>query len=123
MSTIVITIEEPAVPPSALMELHRTTGRGLGDIRSAISRGEPIFEQEIFGANYEEHGSMIRAIVACLRNASVPCRIYELPEGHTMESCALVDNCRISVQVLTNILDQTDAELDRQINGTGHSAS
>ncbi len=115
MSKIVIFVDGTAAPANALMALQRATGRGLGELRTAIGRGDPIFEREIFDGDYEEHASVVRAVVRSLEDAAIPSRIYELPEGETMESCSFVDNCQISIEVLNNILDQADAELDRQL--------
>ena len=111
MSKIVIVVDLTAAPANALVALQRATGRGLGELRTAIGRGDPIFERQIFDGDYEEHASVVRS----LEDAAIPIRIYELPEGETMESCSFVDNSQISVEVLNNILDQADAELDRQL--------
>jgi len=115
MSQILIFIDDATLAPDVLMSLQRTTGRGLSAIRDAVGHGKPIFEREIFDADYEAHAATIRAIVSCLTNTSIPSRIYELPEGETMETCAFVDKCLISTDVLENILSQADAELDRQL--------
>ena len=115
MSTIVIFVADPAMSATAIMRLQRITGRGIAEIRNAITQGEPIFEREIFDSDYEEHAAMIRGIVRHLQEASLPSKIYEIPEGETMESCSFVDECQISIEVLNNILDQADAELDRQL--------
>jgi hypothetical protein len=97
------------------MAIQRATGRGLSELRTAIGQGDPIFEREIFAGDYAEHASMIRAVVRSLEDAAIESRIYELREGETIESCTHVDNCRISVEVLNNILHQADVELDRQL--------
>ena len=115
MSIVVIFVADSTMPAAAIVGLQRITGRGIAEIRNAIIQGEPIFEREIFDSDYEEHAAVIRGIVRQLQDASLPSRIYELPEGETMESCSFVDQCQISTEVLGNILDQADAELDRQL--------
>ncbi len=115
MSKIVIVVSGSAAPAHTMMALHRATGRGLSELRTTIGQGDPVFEQTILDGDYEEHATVIRAVVQSLLDASIPFQIYELPEGETMESCSFVDNCQISIEVLNNILDQADAELDRQL--------
>jgi len=115
MSTIAICIDESAVPPTTIIKLQRLTGHSLNDIRDRIRQRRPIFEREIFDAQYVEHASKIRAIVDCLDGASIPNRIYELPEGETMETHPHVSQCQIAIEVLKNILDQADLEADRPI--------
>ena len=115
MSNIVIFVGDKVADASVLVKIQRVTGRGLSDIRNAIQHGTPIFEREIFDANYEEHASTIRAVIGCLEDASVPSRIYEIPEGETMKSCSFADKCQISAEVLRSILDQADVELGRQM--------
>jgi len=115
MSNIVIFVDGTAIAASTLLGLQRITGRGLAEIRTAIGKGKPIFQREIFDANYEEHASMIRKIVACLKDDSVRERIYEIPEGETMESCSFAEDCQIDTEVLKSILDQADLERDRQL--------
>jgi hypothetical protein len=117
MSQIVIFVDDRAAAPTVLMNIQRATRHGLDKIRDAISHGKPIFEQEIFDASYDSHAATIRAIVACLENESVVFRIYEIPEGEKFAECAFVKNCQISSDVLKNILNQADAELDRQLDG------
>ena len=115
MSNIAILIDDHTVNASLLVRLQRISKRGIGDIRDAIQQGQPVFEQELFDANYEEHASLIRSVIGCLEESSAPCRVYELPEGETMESCPSVDRYRIDIETLRNILHSADTELHRQM--------
>jgi hypothetical protein len=111
MSNIIIFIEDRTVSPHALMQLHRATGRSLSEIKNLIALGKPLFESEIFNTDYEQHALSIRAVLDCLIDMYLSFRIYEIPEGETMESYSFVDQCRISVEVLRNILNEADQEL------------
>ncbi len=75
-----------------------------------------IVEREIFDENYDDHATLIRSVLAVLEDAELRHRIYELPEGSTMETCDFVDRCLVSTEVMRNILNQADTELDRQLN-------
>ncbi|MCG8651521.1 MAG: hypothetical protein MI861_16890 [Pirellulales bacterium] len=86
MSNVVIFVDGDSVPASELMKLQKATSRGLGEIRSAISAGTPIVEREIFEGNFEDHASLVREVLTVLEDGALKHRIYELPEGETMET-------------------------------------
>jgi len=114
MSNIVIFIDDKSANASALMHLKNTTRRSLSEIRSAIENETPIIEREIFDESYDEHAAMLRRVIESIETHKLAHRIYEIPEGETLDSCDFVDNCAITIEVLNNILNNADAELDRQ---------
>ena len=113
MSNIVVLVDETSVPAASLMQLKSITGFGLSEVRGLLTKGSPIFEQEIFDSRYEEHAKQLRTILDFLEKSKFKHRVYELPEDETSESCSL-DEFQIADQVLKNILDNADEELDRQ---------
>ena len=116
MSNIVIFIDDKNANASALMQLKNATGRSLSEIRSAVENETPVVEREIFDEAYDEHAAMLRRVIESIETLELSHRIYEIPEGETMDSCDVVDNCAITIEVLNNILNNADAELDRQLN-------
>lgn len=116
MSNVVIYVDDTGVLPTGLIELQKATGRSLSDIRSSLTSGNPIFEHELFDSRYDDHAALIRNVLYVIETNNMKHRIYELPEGETMDSCAFVDRCLVSIEVMRNILNQADAELDRQLN-------
>lgn len=60
---------------------------------------------------------MLRRVLETIEVGGIQSRIYELPEGETMESCTFVDRCLISMDVMRHILIQADEEFARQSGG------
>ena len=115
MSNIVIFMDKEANRAEVVLRLQKATQKSLSDIRSSLASNTPIVEVELFEGDYDSHAKMLRAVMACMDELSLGSRIYELPEGETMESCGFVDKCEITPTVLENILSEADAELDRQL--------
>ena len=115
MSNIVIFLDQEANRPDVVLRLQKATQKSLSDIRSALTNNTPVVEVELFEGDYSSHAKMLRAVMSCMDEVSLGSRIYELPEGETMETCRFIDRCEITVTVLENILSQADAELDRQL--------
>lgn len=92
MSNIVIFVDDNDASASALMELKNATGRSLIEIRSAVENATPVVEREIFDESYDEYAAMLRRVVGSIEALGLTHRIYELPEGETMDTCDFVDN-------------------------------
>ncbi|RCS44019.1 hypothetical protein DTL42_17970 [Bremerella cremea] len=115
MSNIVIFLDQEANRADVVLRLQKATQKSLSDIRSSLMNNAPVVEVELFEGDYDSHAKMLRAVMSCMLELSLGCRIYELPEGETMETCSFVDKCEITPTVLENILSEADAELDRQL--------
>ena len=115
MSNIVIYVDETGVPAELLIQLQQATGKSLRDIRSALASGTPVFEHTLFDSRYDDHAAVIRNVSTVLEANNAKHRIYEFPEGETIESCTFADRCLIGIDTMRNILNQADAELDRQL--------
>ena len=115
MSNIVVYLSHDANRADAVHRLHKVTQKSLNDVRTSLVNNAPLLEVELFEGDYDSHARMLRELLACLDELSLGSRIYELPEGETMETCTFVEKCEISPSVLENILNEADAELDRQM--------
>ena len=114
MSNIVILLDDRNPSASALMDLQKATGKGLAEIRAAITSNLPLLEQEVFNAAFDAHASQIRRVLDAIEAHDIQHRLYELPEGRGYGETA-DDRWLISMSTLRSILDQADAELDRQL--------
>jgi hypothetical protein len=116
MSNIVVVVNERAVDVSVLKELHKILGGSLARIRTAISKGLPVVEMEIFDNQYEEKASLLRKLISLISRSDFGVEIYELPEGDSFESSSVRNESLISMEILKNILDSSDDEMDRQLD-------
>lgn len=115
MSHIVIYLDKEANRADVVLRLQKVTQQSLSNIRTALANNAPIVEVELFEGDYDSHAAMLRGLLSCLDEMSLSSRIYEVPESEMMETCTFVDKCEISPSVLENILNEADAELDRQL--------
>jgi hypothetical protein len=116
MSNIVVVVNEKSVDVSVLKELHKILGGSLASIRTAISKGLPVVEMEIFDNQYEENASLLRKLICLIRNSGLRAVIYELPEGDSFEVSSVRNESLISIEILENILDSSDDEMERQLD-------
>jgi|SRR5690554_1603674 len=116
MSNIVVVLKDKTVEVSVLKELHRILGGSLTTIRTAISKGLPLVEMEIFDNQYQEKASLLRKLISLIRSNGFEVEIYELPEGDSFETSDLLNESLINEDVLENILDSSDEEMDRQLD-------
>ena len=114
MSIIVFILNTAEVPGKTLMRLQGATRRSLIDLRGAIAKGKPLYERNIVLGDLEENALSVRAILGCLEELNLPFRIYELPEGETLETCVFSDKSKITVEVLNNILDSSEESRRQQ---------
>lgn len=116
MSNIVVVVNEKTVDVSVLKELHKILGGSLTGIRTAISKGLPIVEMEIFDNKYEEKASLLRKLISLTTSSKFGVEIFELPEGESFETSSVRNESLISIEILENILDSSDDEMDRQLD-------
>lgn len=116
MSNIVVVLKESVVEISVLKELHKILGGSLTEIRTAISKGLPIVEMEIFDNQYEEKASLLRNLISLIRSSRFGVEVYELPEGNSFETSGLLNESLINEDILEQILDSSDEEMDRQLD-------
>lgn len=114
MSNIVVILKEKAIDVSVLKQLHKLLGGSLATIRTAISKGLPVVEMEIFDNQYQEKASLLRGLISLIRSSGFGVEIYELPEGDSFATSNVRDESLINEDVLENILDSSDEEIDRQ---------
>lgn len=116
MSNIVVVLKNKTVEISILKELHRILGGSLNTIRTAISKGLPVVEMEIFDNKYQEKASLLRKMISFIRSNGVEVDIYELPEGDSFETSDSLRESLINEDVLENVLNSSDEEMDRQLD-------
>lgn len=115
MSNIVIVLQKSTAEVPVLGALHKILGRSLAEIRTSIREHSPIVEIELF-QQQEETASLLRKIIELVRQYNLAVDVYELPECDKYDSSAVVEQSRISMDVLRGILDSNDEELERQLN-------
>ena len=115
MSNIVVVLKKSTVEMPVLKELHRILGGSLTGIRTAISKGLPIVEMDIFDNQYEEKAGLLRSLISLIKSSGLEVAIYELPEGDDFETSERRNESLINEDVLENILDSSDDEMDRQL--------
>jgi len=105
-----------AIPAVQLMDLHKVLKCSLGELRQLLASGEPIVAREIFDNDFDQHAALIRNVLLVIEDGNLEHRIYELPEGRGIKTCDASPQCLIGVEVLRNILNEADAELNRQLD-------
>ena len=116
MSRIVFILDDAANRADIVMRLQRLTGRGLNEIRNALTDSSPVVEIDLYEGDFDSHATLLRSVLNCINEFSLRSKIYELPEGQTMKTCSFVDKCEISSEVLLNILRSDEEERDRQLS-------
>ena len=116
MSQIVIFLDDGANQPDVLIRLQQLTGRSLNDIRKALTTDSPVVEMELYEGDFDSHAAMLRSILNCIVEFSLRSKIYELPEGETMQKYSFGDKCEISSEVLLNILQADEEDRDRRLS-------
>lgn len=109
MSKIDIVIAEAPEPVKTIATLRRfIPAASVSDLRDRIATGAPVVEVLLFESNHGEVATLLRGLVAELPSTGARLRVFELRPG---ESFAEVDlsTKEITPQVLTNILDESDA--------------
>jgi hypothetical protein len=74
---------------------HNIVGGSIGELKSAMENGTPIFDEEIFTNTYEEHSSILRKILNEIEKLKLTHTIFEGED-------------EISRDILLNILDTSD---------------
>lgn len=119
MSNMVVIIStKEKLNVTVLGKLHKLLGGSLVGLRSAIMKGNPIVEMELFDGEYDQKASLLRALIALIRDNGVETEVYELSSGQTFTFASSRERQEslISLDVLENILKCSDEELDRQLN-------
>ncbi|QDU80464.1 hypothetical protein Pla110_21940 [Polystyrenella longa] len=114
MSRIVVYLEQQAQRADVVFRLHKVTQKSLEELRTSLATNAPVIELDLFNSDYDFNAGLLRKVMATLGELSIDSRIYELPEGETIDTCTFLDKCQISTEVLANILNEADAEFDRQ---------
>ncbi len=116
MSNIVVFLDQEANRADVILRLQKATQKSLSDIRSSLANNTPIVEVELFEGDYDSHAKMLRAVMSCMDELSLGSRIYELPEGETVDTCVFVHKCEITPTELENMLTSNDADLVQLID-------
>lgn len=116
MSNIVVILKESNIETSVLKDLYKIIGGPLTEIRTAISKGRPIIEMEIFDNQYEEKSKLLRKLISLIRSSGLEVDIFEIPEGDSFEASKARSESKISEDILENILDYSDDEIDCQLD-------
>lgn len=114
MSIVSIVVDGVAVNPECLREFRTATGLPYLELTELISNRIPIFRKEIFDDQIDDVHAQIREIISIADTYGVALCIFEFPEGNHGES-GMEDSCRISPQVLLNIIDMHRDEVVRQL--------
>jgi hypothetical protein len=71
MAKIVVVVQsDPST--SLLNALRRVSSVPLGRLRTALSRGEPLLERQVFGNDHDEAALEILRVVDCLEELRIP---------------------------------------------------
>ncbi len=73
-------------------------------------KNSPIVELELYDGDFEAHTILLRSVVACIEEFALKSRIYELPEGTTLQTCDFANKCQIEPSILLNILRSDESE-------------
>ena len=111
MSNIVVVLSKKTIDVSVLKELHKILGGSLARIRTAITKGLPVLETEIFDNQYDEKAALLRKIIDLIRRSRIDVEFYELPEGDTFKKSSVLKDSLIDGGILENILNSSDDEM------------
>ncbi|MEW8436803.1 MAG: hypothetical protein AB2689_01490 [Candidatus Thiodiazotropha taylori] len=95
MSVIKIIINSSEFTIDAVKSFHNIVGGSIGELRSAMKNGTPIFDEEIFTNTYEEHATNLRNLLKEIESYRL---IHTIFEGKD----------EISSAILLNTLDSSD---------------
>ena len=115
MSIIAVYVDGSDVPATALMALHRITGRGFADLKRTFGSGRALLAWELFDPSHEDKAGVLRDIAAWLEDHSIRSRIYEFPEGDTLQTPVSSEKFLIGTAGLRALLDHSDREVQRQM--------
>ncbi|UTV26473.1 hypothetical protein [Photobacterium atrarenae] len=115
MSSIVIVFREKC-DVGVLRDLHKLIGGSLSQTLEVIKKGKPVIEMELFDGKYDEKADLLRNLIALFKRGGVSIDIYELPSGQNFETSSLLNESRINLKTLENILVASDDEFERQLN-------
>jgi len=111
MSIFKIIVKNPISQETAF-KLYKILGISISEIKKRVNLEEPIFDDEIFGNNYEEKSAALRKIIAMSADdlINIEIMIESLEKDKELNSTI---NAVISREVLKNILDSADSESER----------
>ena len=78
------------------------------------SRGESVFEREIFGGYYQSHAKFLRALLDIIREEKFPCAINEIPCDERYPDNSKLSAFLIDAERVESILVAADEEIRRQ---------
>ena len=108
MSKIVL-VAAGEVPAAFVASARRITGASLSVVRAQLQAGQPFWEAPLFGNDHENQAAKLRALADEAAAHRVPLEVYELEPEETFDTCPKAD-CRISVEIMKNILDESDPD-------------
>jgi hypothetical protein len=113
MSVIVLVIDDE-LDAKILMSLHRVLNISLKLLQVAFETKLPILEVEIFEGDYQENARLIRSVLKIIGNEKIIAKFYEIPFGERYFGSLNIENWRISLDLVYDILEAADAEIERQ---------
>ncbi|WP_294925887.1 hypothetical protein [uncultured Paracoccus sp.] len=102
MSKVAILVQQEKNLP-AVANLAKILSLSLGEARSRIAEGKPLYEGLLFMNNHQEVSTRLRSLVTLLEQVEIPFRIFELEEDENF-SFAPHDETEIDSETLENIL-------------------
>lgn len=116
MSVIAIVLGRESYSSANAVKLHRALGISLQGIKGRWVNGDPIFEQEIFEVDYQQHAVLIRAILKIIDEEKLTAEFYEVPYGECYAGNTKLDTWRIDAALVEGILSAADEEIEHHLD-------
>jgi len=86
MSWIVLVSKDTAPPPAFLMDVKHASGARFGDLKAALSSGEPFFKVLLYMNTHVDDAARLRAVLAACDAHSIEIEIHEVLHDETFEA-------------------------------------
>lgn len=116
MSVIAIVLKKDTYSSAGAVKLHRLLGVSLQGVKERWVNENPIYEEEIFEGDYQQHAVLIRSILKIINEEKLAAELYEIPYGEHYAGNAKLDTWRIDSASVEGILSAADEEIERQLD-------
>lgn len=116
MSVIVIVLKKDSYSSVRAVKLHRLLGVSLQDVKEMWVNESPIFEEEIFEGDYQQHAALIRSILTFIDEEKLAAEFYEIPYGEKYAGNKKLDTWQINAALVERVLSAADEEVERQLD-------
>ena len=114
MTTIALTVEDPADLPSLVAAVRAATGRSVADVARRVRGGQPVAEFVLLGNDHAQAAARLRRLCDELPRMGGVVRAYELDDSQSLATLDDPTLAEVSLATVAGILATHDREIARQ---------